>query len=64
MAKTRIVMKRRHQVKIILSQVESNAGELKKRDKNLFSGILSRIVHLECQGTVAAFLQTKGVFAL
>lgn len=46
MAKIRIIVKRRHQIKSILSKVGSNAGE-KKRDKNLFCAILSRIVHLE-----------------
>lgn len=54
MAKIRIFMKRRHQIKSILSKVGSNAGE-QKRDKNLFCAILSRIVHLESQGTVAMF---------
>lgn len=58
-AKTRIIMERRHQVKSILS----NAGEQKKKDRNLFHTILSRIVHLQSQGTVAmfaAFYRKKG----
>lgn len=40
-----------------VSKVESNAGEKKtQKDKNVFHSILSGIVHLESQGTVAMFV--------
>lgn len=56
MSKTGAIMKREYWVKSIVSKVESNAGEEKKRDKHIFCAILSRIVHLESQGTIAMFV--------